>query len=143
MTGLVRTEQRAGLLERGVGRQAERLVQQQDAGDGAVEAASHMGAIGESACYWLVVVVVVDVTLRIVLDGVLDQRRQARAALDQLVLHEPQLRAVAHAERAAERAAQQRRGRLEDFLRLRGWRRAPSSTPSRSSSPSTRALPSA
>ena len=51
MTGLGRAEQRAGLLESGVGRDAERLVQQQNAGDGAVEAASHMG--DGNRCYWL------------------------------------------------------------------------------------------
>ena len=49
---------------------------------------------------------VVDVTLGVVLDRLRDQGRQACAVLDQLVLYETQLGAVADAERPAERTAQ-------------------------------------
>src|SRR5688572_3961755 len=71
----------------------------------------------------LQLVVVVAVARGVVLDGLLDQLRQARAALDQLIVDEPQLGAVANAERAAERAPQYRRSSLENLLRLL-WLRA-------------------
>src|SRR5688572_13759144 len=79
---------------------------------------------GRNGRVWtLRLVVVVAVARGVVFDGLVDQLRQARATLDQLVMDESQLGAVANAERAAERAAQYRASSLENLLRLL-WLRA-------------------
>ncbi|MNM98422.1 hypothetical protein D3C81_1109530 [compost metagenome] len=109
MPGLLGIEQPAHLLQRGVGTEAVRLVEDQDAADRAADS-FHLGHALLLACFRVVVLVT------ILGHRTLDQRRQMGAAAHALVVEEMQLRHGTQLERASEQHAQVTGGILENAL---------------------------